>query len=170
MTEQTYESAVQMHKDRVYQYARMMLRSEGEAQDVTQETLIRLWGHRDRVDFERVRAWLLRTARNLCIDLIRKRQVRAEVEDGDAVVNEQPSVQFGALQQVHAGELGKLLGEALASLTPKDRAVVVLREVQGLPYDEIAQTLEIPIGTLKARLHRARERLRKRLVRTGVTV
>jgi len=159
-----------MHKDRVYQYARMMLRSEAEAQDVAQEALIRLWGHRETVDFSRVRAWLLRTAKNLCIDLIRKRQVRAEVDDGDAVVNEQRAMGHGAWQQVHAGELGQMMSDALSSLKPQDRAVVVLREIQGMPYDEIAETLEIPIGTLKARLHRARERLRTRLVRTGVTL
>ena len=50
-----------------------------------------------------------------------------------------------------------------------DRAVIVMREIQGLPYDEIAETLGVPLGTLKARLHRARDRLRAQLCRVGVT-
>lgn len=170
MTDETYESAVLEHKDRVYHYARSMLRSEGEAQDVTQDSLIRLWDHRDTVEPTRVRAWLLRTARNLCIDRLRKRRVRNEVDDGDAVVDRQEHDGHGPWQRLHATELGRIMADAMRSLSEDDRTVVLLREVHGMPYDEIAETLEIPIGTLKARLHRARERLRTRLVRTGVTV
>jgi RNA polymerase sigma-70 factor (ECF subfamily) len=54
-------------------------------------------------------------------------------------------------------------------MAEQDRAVLVMREVQGLPYDEIAKSLDLPLGTLKARLHRARDRLRAKLIRVGVT-
>jgi RNA polymerase sigma-70 factor (ECF subfamily) len=62
-----------------------------------------------------------------------------------------------------------VLERALGALPERDRAVIVLREVQGLPYNEIAEVLGVPLGTLKARLHRAREQLRAKLVRAGVT-
>ena len=108
----------------------------------------------------------MRTAHNLCIDRIRKRKVRAEI-DGETLIPAQPDAAPGPQQLTESGELGKMIDTALGTLSPVDRAVVVMREVQGLPYNEIAAALDLPLGTLKARLHRARERLRTRLVRAG---
>jgi RNA polymerase sigma-70 factor (ECF subfamily) len=72
-------------------------------------------------------------------------------------------------RQAWSGEVGSLIEVALDSLPDRDRAVLVMREIQGMPYADIAQTLELPLGTLKARLHRAREQLRARLIQAGVT-
>ena len=66
-----------------------------------------------------------------------------------------------------SSELGQLIENALGEMPVRDRAVLILREVQGLPYSEIAGILELPLGTLKARLHRAREQLRAKLERAG---
>ena len=74
-----------------------------------------------------------------------------------------------SLRRAESSELGRALERALGALPAKDRAVIVLREVEGLAYEEIAEILGVPLGTLKARLHRARESLRARLVRAGVT-
>ena len=169
MQEEEFEEAVMMHKDRVHAYAALMLRDPAEAQDVAQEALFRLWQHRNRVRITGVRAWPLRTVRNLCIDRIRKRKVRAEVDAGDEVVAIEADASPGPERLTASGRLGALIELALAELSPHDRSVVILREVQGLAYDEIAEILGLPLGTLKARLHRARERLRRRLVRAGVT-
>ena len=125
--------------------------------------------HRRAVDGQGVRRWLLRTAHNLCIDQLRRRKTRSEVGDGETVMNNRPDRAPGPEKRTAAGELRRTIEEALASLSLQDRAVVVMREVQGMPYDEIATTLDLPLGTLKARLHRARERLRTRLTRAGVT-
>lgn len=162
-----YEQAVLMHKDRVHSYASMMLRNAEEARDVAQESLVRLWEHRGRVTRDQARPWLLRTAHNLCIDYIRKRSVRGEV-DGENVIPMRPDAAPGPLQLVQSDEMGRAIEAALGELPPRDRAAVIMREVQGLPYDEIARTLELPLGTLKACLHRARERLRRKLLRSGV--
>jgi RNA polymerase sigma-70 factor (ECF subfamily) len=167
MQEEAFEEAVMLYKDRVHAYATLMLRDPAEAQDVAQEALVRLWEHRARVQRQGVRLWLMRTARNLCIDRIRKVKVRAEVDDGDAVVESEADVTPGPEKMTESGELGRMIKRALASLSPQDRSVVIMREVQGLPYDEIADSLGLPLGTLKARLHRARERLRARLTRVG---
>jgi len=168
MQEEAYEEAVMMHKDRIHAYATLMLRDPAEAQDVAQEALFRLWQFRERVRVEGVRLWLMRTVRNLCIDRIRKRRVRAEVDEGDDVVAIEADVSPGPERLTASGQLGEMIERALGELSPHDRSVVILREVQGLTYDEIAEILDLPLGTLKARLHRARERLRKQLVQAGV--
>jgi RNA polymerase sigma-70 factor (ECF subfamily) len=162
-----FERAVRENKDRIYSYAAMMLRNPADAQDVAQETMVRLWQHRHSVDQETARAWLTRTAHNLCIDRIRRLRVRNEVVPGD----ERPAADAGPgpLRLAASRELAALLAQAVAELPPDYRAVVILREVQCLPYDEIAAALHVPLGTVKARLHRARERLRERLVEQGVT-
>ena len=169
MDNKAFENAVVTHKDRVHSYAAMMLRDAAEAQDVAQEALVRLWQFRGQVGEQGARPWLMRTAHNLCIDRIRRRKVRAEIEEGEAVMERQADENPGPWQLAEAGQLGRRIDEALRSLPSNDRAVVVMREVQGLPYDEIARSLGLPLGTLKARLHRARERLRNKLSRVGVT-
>ena len=155
-------------KDRVFSYASMVLRDHAEAQDVAQEALVRLWKHRTRVDAPGAHLWLKRTAHNLCIDRLRQRKSRPVVGT-EVLETTSPDPAPGPRQLAEAGELGEQLGRALAALKPKDQAVLVLREVQGLPYGEIAEILNMPLGTLKARLHRARELLRAKLIRAGVT-
>ena len=167
MQSDAFERACRMHKDRVNSYAAMMLKDGEEARDVTQEALVRLWQHWDRVEPDGQRTWLMRTTHNLCIDRIRKRRVRSEV-DGENVLPFRADGAPGPGELAQATELGRAIHEALGELSPEDRAVVILREVQGLAYDEIALALAVPLGTLKARLHRARERLRARLARAGV--
>ena len=109
----------------------------------------------------------MRITHNLCIDRIRRRRVRGEVELENVVpLHRDPAP--GPGQIAWAGQVGHALGAALAALSDTDRAVVVMREIQGQAYEEIAATLDLPLGTLKARLHRARERLRERLVLAGV--
>lgn len=169
MDNRGFEQAVGLHKDRVHSYAKMMLKDPAEAQDVAQEALVRLWQHQAQVDAPGARSWLMRTAHNLCIDRMRKRRVRSEIADGETMVDLQSDHNPGPQQRAEASEIGDRIEGALATLSSVDRAVIVMREVQGLPYDEIAQVLRVPLGTLKARLHRARDRLRTKLCREGVT-
>jgi len=168
MDPRTFEQVVGKHKDRVHGYAALMLRDGSDAQDVAQEAFVRLWSHRDEVDPAIAGVWLLRTSRNLCIDRLRRRTVRAEVSDGPSVIDGLGSEVPDPKRLAGSSETGRVLLRALAGLSEIDRTVVVLREVQGLAYEEIASSLGVPLGTLKARLHRARERLRAQLVRAGV--
>jgi RNA polymerase sigma-70 factor (ECF subfamily) len=168
MRNEAFEKAVMVHKDRVHAYAAWMLGNSEEAQDVAQEAMIRLWQHRGQVNGQGARPWLMRTTYNLCIDSIRKRKVRSEVDEGDAVIERQQGKNPDAARLTASGELGLAIRKALEGMQPQDRAVIVMREVQGLPYGEIAEALDLPLGTLKARLHRARDRLRDKLSRAGV--
>jgi len=167
MQDEAFEEAAREHKDRVHGYAAHLLRDAEEARDVAQEALVRLWKHWNKVDEQGRRTWLMRTTHNLCIDRIRKRKVRGEVE-GETLIPLQADPAPGPTRLAESSQLGAAIEQALAALSIEDRAVVVMREIQGLNYDEIARALDLPLGTLKARLHRARERLRTRLVRAGV--
>ena len=167
MDREEYERAVLQHKDRVHGHAAWMLRNSDEARDVAQEALVKLWVHRQNVRPETVGAWLLRTSHNLCIDRLRRRRSRPQV-DAEVLMTLEDEDQPGPERTAHTGELGRAISKALTALSPRDRSAVVLREVQGLSYEEIARTIDVPLGTLKSVLHRARERLRRELMTAGV--
>jgi len=166
MDAETYRRLVLQHKDRVTSYASWLLGDREEGIDVAQESLIRMWTNRDRVEPGAARAWLLKTAYRMCIDRTRRRRVRREV--GDDVLEPTAHDAPGPDRMAFAGEVGQLLARALGKLDATDRAAVLLREVQGLTYEEIADALDLPLGTVKAKLHRTREKLRRDLVGAGV--
>ena len=168
MTNVEFESAVREHKDRVYGYARSLLRDAEDARDAAQECLVRLWQHRDHVEpGTGCRNWLLRSVHNLCIDRLRRRGVRREVDPDDGP--EPADLRPGPDRLAASSRTRDLLERAFMGLQERDRAIVLLREVEGLPYEEIAGILGMNLGTLKATLHRARERLRRELIRQEVT-
>ncbi len=168
MTSADFRIAVQQHKDRVYTYAAWMLGDREEALDIAQETLMRLWKHRERVEASKARAWLLWAAYRLCIDRLRHTATqRGAVNRLMDLV--QPTADDEASRSLQRCELRSTLAAALGTLSVRDRAIVLLREMDDLSYDEISETLGLPIGTLKAALHRARERLRVALAQSGVT-
>jgi RNA polymerase sigma-70 factor (ECF subfamily) len=169
MTTSEFEAAVMEHKDRVHNYARGILRDPEDAKDVAQECLIRLWRHREQIEpGAGCRSWLLRSAHNLCIDRLRRRSSRPEAvpdEDAPDLTDARP----GPERLTSSAEVAGRLERALLDLEHRDRAIVLLREVEGLAYEEIAELLDLKMGTLKATLHRAREKLRHALVRAEVT-
>jgi RNA polymerase sigma-70 factor (ECF subfamily) len=149
------------HSDEIYRYARALLANQTDAEDATQEVLLRLWRRLPRLNPFNLRAWLLQTTRCYCLDQIRRRAHPAAplcLEDGvledqadELAVN--PSLATDSrlrLEQAH---------EALLQLPENLRSVFVLYEVNGLRYREIATTLGIPINSVKVYLSRARERL-----------
>jgi RNA polymerase sigma-70 factor (ECF subfamily) len=169
MTTTEYQAAVLEYKDRVHSYARYLLRDSEDAQDVAQECLVRLWSHRERVEPGLAcRNWLLRSAHNLCVDRIRRRQTRPEVPRFDEAPDP-PDGRPDAHRLAQSAQAARFLERALLDLSERDRAVVLLREVEGLPYEEIASLLGLNIGTLKATLHRTREKLRTALTAAEVT-
>jgi RNA polymerase sigma-70 factor (ECF subfamily) len=169
MTTSEFEAMVMEHKDRVHNYARGILHDPEEAKDVAQECLIRLWNHRGHVEpGTGCRSWLLRSAHNLCVDRLRRRATRRETaRDDDAP--DPTDARPGPERLTSSVEVASRLKRALLALDHRDRSIVLLREVEGLAYEEIAELLDLKMGTLKATLHRAREKLRHALVRAEVT-
>jgi RNA polymerase sigma-70 factor (ECF subfamily) len=161
-----FEDTAQRYQRQVYSFARYLLSSREEAEDVTQEVLLRLWRHRQGVDEERLGSWLLRVTRNACYDLLRKR--RSEAAAGlsstfDDETVEVASTEPGPQVQAEAADFRRRLLVALAEIGEPYKSVVILREVQGLPHREISEALGIPEATVRVHLHRGRRKLRERL-------
>jgi len=156
------------YSDEVYRYARSMLGNGADAEDATQEVLLRLWENLSLISVLKVRAWLYRTTRNYCLDQIRRRDsvvapVLVEGAELEAVGGGgDPS------REVDLGQLRRRVDQALQGLPERLRSVFILYEINGLRYREIAAQLEIPINSVKVHLLRARKRLQEELRKEGV--
>jgi RNA polymerase sigma-70 factor (ECF subfamily) len=158
-----FETTAERYRRRVFSFARSLLSNHEEAEEVTQDVLIRLWRHERRVDQERLGGWLLRVTRNACYDLLRRRRSlaaagpRADEEEAAEVRSAEPDPE--ALLQAHV--FRRCLKEALGTIGEPYRTIVLLREAQGLPHREISERLGIPEATVRVHLHRGRRRLRE---------
>jgi RNA polymerase sigma-70 factor (ECF subfamily) len=166
MDRQRFEAAVERHQRRVYTLARYLLSDREEAEDVAQEVLIRMWRSGDRVAPDRLEAWLLRVTRNASYDRLRSRRAATRVfapdrahEEGGWVAADGPSPE----RVVGGSEIRRQLCVALAELREPAKSIVILREIQGLSYQQIADVLELPLSTVRVSLHRGRRRLRELL-------
>jgi RNA polymerase sigma-70 factor (ECF subfamily) len=155
------------HSDEIYRYARALLSNQSDAEDATQEVLLRLWRRLPRLNPFNLRAWLSQTTRCYCLDQIRRRSNPATplpLEDG--VLEDQPD-ELAVNPSLAADSRLRLeqARQALLKLPENLRSVFVLYEVNGLRYREIATTLGIPINSVKVYLSRARERLSNLTIR-----
>jgi RNA polymerase sigma-70 factor, ECF subfamily len=164
-----FEKAVELHHRKVYSFACYWLGDREAAADVAQEVLIRLWKHWESVREETLQSWLVRTTRNACIDHLRHRRVEHSLfpDSEQALVlesAEQPaSEDFDPVHRLENKALGRSLVQQIRHLREPHRAIVILREIQGLSYREISDALSIPINSVKVYLHRGRRALRESL-------
>ena len=147
-----------------------MLRREEDAEDVAQEAFIRVFRALDRYDPARpFAAWLFTIAARLSIDVLRRRrQNPLSLFQRDAETQEERTIEvvdpgLGPDELTSRGEEERAAQELIDSLPPHYRIVVMLRHQQDLSYEEIAEALRLPLGTVKARIHRARALLKQRL-------
>ena len=166
-----YETIVQRYARHVYNIAYRMAGNEADARDLSQEAFLRVYRALRRVEPEApLESWLYRIVSNLYIDLLRKRP-RARVESLDApletprgeVLRELPDIESSPEAILEREQLDAAIQRALGTLTGDLRLVVVLSDIEGFSYEEIATTLHVPLGTVKSRLHRARQMLQQRL-------
>ncbi len=160
---QAFDEIYQRHRRKVFKIAYGMTRSEDDALDVVQDTFVK--AHRSLARFEGRSAlgtWLCQIATHQAIDLARRRKVRqADSLEEDRVGADEPGGSPRAKAQER--ELKAALEKALGELSEKHRTVFVLYTVKGLSYKEIAQVLEISIGTVMSRLFYARKNLQRML-------
>lgn len=163
------DELVLRHRRQVYFLALQLLGNADDALDVSQDAMLRFFSNLHRFDAERpVRPWLFRIVRNLALDLFRRRKVRqsesldavAGDEDGERTAIDPADPNVDLDRDLLQKQLRRRLFAALGQLTPMQREIVVLRDYQDLSYQEIAEMLEIPLGTVMSRLHGARQRLR----------
>jgi RNA polymerase sigma-70 factor (ECF subfamily) len=149
------------HQDQAWSLACYLLRDRAEAEDAVQEAFERLWECRESMSATRVKPWLLRVTRNLCLDRLRRR--RAEEEPDDAALAD-PRGPAEALQRA---QLQAQLKAAVQSLEEPFRSLVVLRDIQQHSYEEVAAMTELSLPQVKTYLHRARRKLRDQLSEWG---
>ena len=154
----SFESTVLPHLDAAYTLARYLAGNDADAQDAVQDACMRALTYFHGFQGGDARAWLLRIVRNVCHDLWRRRRAHATEALGDQLDSGE-SPEDALLRSASRSALR----EAIDALPAEFREVIVLREIEGLSYAEIAAVTEVPAGTVMSRLSRARRRLQEAL-------
>jgi RNA polymerase sigma-70 factor (ECF subfamily) len=161
----SFEEALLPHLDAAYTLARYLLRDEQAAQDAVQESFLRALRHFSGYRGENARAWLLTIVRHCCATArTRRRREDAFVEFDERQHSEHIASATPDLHLVRS-DASDAFYRALDSLSPHDREVLILREVESLSYEEIALAIGAPIGTVMSRLSRARKRMQTLILR-----
>ena len=171
--QRAFKLLVERYQRRVYSVALGMLKDKEEALDVSQEAFVKVYKYLDHFKGDAsFYTWLYRITVNICIDVLRRRGA-----SGGEAVEFDESVRLDT-SEAHIGALGSRLGtnpqksalrkelaqkiqEALAAVPEKHRAILLLREVEGMSYEDLSRTLEIPKGTVMSRLFHARAKVQK---------
>lgn len=170
--QRAFAEIVELFKDKIFHLAFRMLNNRHEAEDVVQDTFLRVYKNLERYDEnQKFSTWIYRIGTNLCIDRLRKRK---PVYSLDAEMNEQEGIDGYALipsddrtpeTELMLSETKEMIREAIDSLPAKYKSVMVLRYLNELSLQEISEVLDMPVTTIKTRVHRGREFLRKKLER-----
>ncbi|MDQ0856681.1 MULTISPECIES: RNA polymerase sigma factor SigW [Bacillaceae] len=165
-----FAEIVDIYKDKIYQLCYRMLGNSHEAEDIAQEAFIRAYVNINSYDMDKkFSTWLYRIATNLTIDRIRKKKpdyyLDAEVTGTEGLTMYSQVAADVALpeDQVETMELQQMIQKEILKLPDKYRTVIVLKYIDELSLIEISEILDMPIGTVKTRIHRGREALRKQL-------
>jgi RNA polymerase sigma-70 factor (ECF subfamily) len=161
---------VEIYKDKVYQICFRMLGNRHEAEDIAQEAFLRAYVNISSFNQERkFSTWLYRIATNLCIDRIRKKKpdyyLDAEIPGTDGLNMYSQIAASGKTpeSEVEGMELQETVQKEISALPEKYRSVIILKYLEDLSLNEISEILDMPLGTVKTRIHRGREALRKQL-------
>lgn len=162
-----FEKLVLKYQDKVYNTCRYMLGNGSDAEDAAQDVFIKIYKNLNYFKpSPYLAAWVYRIAVNTCIDYRRrpllKTSVRSSRDDNEYTI-EDVSNNPGPERALESKQAGQAVINALSRLSKKLRTVIVLKEIEGLSYEEIAGTLNISIGTVKSRISRAREELKRLL-------
>jgi RNA polymerase sigma-70 factor (ECF subfamily) len=167
---EAFGELVKRHQSRVFALARSLLRNQADAADIAQEAFVRAYGSLGRYRAEgSFSAWIAKITSNLAIDLIRRQKIQASAELTDDLLEPGEGHAGTLASQLLADpqtatlrrELGAELQKALGLLPEKHRAILILREIEGLSYQELSETLEIPVGTVMSRLFHSRAKMQE---------
>lgn len=172
--EAAYRELVRRYERPVFSLVLRMVRDRQLAEDLAQETFVKalnaIASYRPEYKFS---SWIFKIANNAAIDHLRRRDLNTLSLDGSPNATSQDDIEATALQvgdksesplaELEARELGTTIERAIGQLRPEYRSCILLRHVEGLAYEEIAQMLDLPLGTVKTYIHRARHELRDML-------
>ena len=170
-----FGALVERHQAMAYSLALRMTGNPDDSADVTQEAFLNAWralaGFQGQSSFS---TWLYRLTSNACIDFLRREKRRsalsmtsADEEEVESRQTEIPDERWSPERELERTETHRAIREGLASLSSDHREVLVLRELEGLSYQEIAQALDLEENTVKSRISRARMALREFLLKQG---
>ncbi len=171
--QRAFKLLVERYQRKVYAVALGMLKDKEEAMDVSQEAFVKVYKYLDHFKGDAsFYTWLYRITVNICIDIIRKRSGMGgeAVEFDETVPMDVSEANIGALgsrlgtnpqKSALRRELAEKIQEALAAVPEKHRAILLLREVEGMSYEDLSRTLDIPKGTVMSRLFHARAKVQK---------
>ncbi len=172
--ESAYRELIRRYQRPVFSLVYRMVRDRERSEDLTQETFIKVLNALDSYRPEyKFSSWIFKIANNAAIDHLRKKELDTLSIDGAPGARDAESVAASTLQvssrgespleELEARELGSCIEQAIGRLRPEYRSCILLRYVEGRPYEEIAEMLELPLGTVKTYIHRARSELRRAL-------
>ncbi|AGK51939.1 MAG: polymerase sigma factor SigW [Bacillus sp. (in: firmicutes)] len=161
---------VEIYKDKVFHLCFRMLGNRHEAEDIAQEAFIRAYVNISSFNIKlKFSTWLYRIATNLCIDRLRKKKpdyyLDAEVSgtEGLTMYSQIPADTALPEEELETLEVQDQIQKEISKLPDKYRAVIILKYIEELSLNEISEILELPLGTVKTRIHRGREALRHQL-------
>jgi RNA polymerase sigma-70 factor (ECF subfamily) len=172
--EPAFRELVRRYERPVFSLIYRMVRDRELAEDLAQDTFVKVLNHIDRYRPEfKLSSWLFKIANNVTIDHLRRRQLdtvsldgsphAATASDIEATTLDARDRKESALDELESREIGTAIEAAIARLRPEYRSCILLRHVEGRSYEEIAATLDLPLGTVKTYIHRARHELRHTL-------
>lgn len=170
-----FGAVVERHRERSFRAALLIVRDPEDARDLTQEAFIRAFRNLARFDTQRpFFPWLYRILRNLCLDHVDRNRRRSTasldqlLEDAPGLASAErdvtrPAPPTDVRDRIHAQEMSRHLHAALEDLKPEFREIIFMQHFEEMSYQEIAEALEIPIGTVMSRLFHARKKLAEML-------
>jgi RNA polymerase sigma-70 factor (ECF subfamily) len=172
--EAAYRELIHRYERPVFSLIYRMVRDRELAEDLAQDTFVKVLNALESYRAEyKFSSWIFKIANNVAIDQLRRRELDTLSLDGAPDARTADEVEATALQAVHRGEtplaelesreLGSIIEQAIGRLRPEYRACILLRHVEGRSYEEIAEALDLPLGTVKTYIHRARHELREYL-------
>ncbi len=165
MDQLEFKEFVQANQDKLFRFALRLIPKEDDAKDIVQDVLIKIWDRRNELSkIENIDGWMFTVTRNLCIDRIRARKVHLDINTQVQVEDKQDNPHEQSSKNQLLGLMRKLIDE----MPEKQKLVIHLRDIEGLSYDEIAESCGIPLAQVKVNLHRARLSLKEKILKSGL--
>ncbi len=162
-----FDYLIEQYKNKIFNYSLYMVRSQMDAEDITQEVMIRIWQNINKFNFLAARAWIMRTTHNLCIDYLRRQKNKYQKEISiDDNLSERIEDKRNAVmpdEVLNQSLLDKNIKRAVENLQERLKSPFVLYELQGFKYKEISKILDMPLSSVKVNILRARKQLQKEL-------
>lgn len=154
MTEEEYNSAVKTISHRLYGFVFKSLKNEEDANDIVQDSFLKLWQNRNKVELDKAKSWLFTTAYHGLINFVKKSSRMSS--------SDQLEIDRGQDDE-HSFELKEILDKALAQLNPQQKTIVILRDREGYNYQEIGEILNLSESQVKVYLFRARQKIKDQI-------